>query len=90
MLTPDRVEQFVMQNKNYSDEAIFNSITTKLIPNYVKQVKIQGTTAQYMYPDIYLTFLHECTVQQVRFVIIVNRSFYEGMLINLWLKYQLI
>jgi len=42
-----------------------------------------------MYLDIYLTFLHECAVQQVRFVIAVNRPLYEGMLINSWLKYQL-
>ena len=41
----DRVEQTVMQYKNYSDEEIFNLITNKLIPDYIKQVKIRGTTA---------------------------------------------
>lgn len=41
----NQVEQTVMKLKNYSDEEIFNLITNKLIPDYLKQVKIQGTTA---------------------------------------------
>jgi hypothetical protein len=41
----DHVEQTVLKYKDYSDEAIFNSITNKLIPDYIKQVKIRGTTA---------------------------------------------
>ena len=39
--------------------------------------------------NIYFTFLYKCVTQQIRFLVIMNKPLYESMLINSWLKYQL-
>jgi len=38
---------------------------------------------------IYFNALHDCSIQQIRFLVIMNESLYKSMLINSWLKYQL-
>ena len=40
--------------------------------------------------NIYFTFLYECAIQQIRFLIIMNKPLYESVLINSWLKYPLV
>ena len=39
--------------------------------------------------NIYFNALHEYSIQQIRFFVIMNKPLYKSMLINSWLKYQL-